>query len=185
MNKKELRRIVSKEVKNVLREMIEQFEDIEKTAVHSIMYHGAQTSDGEVFLDFDPSIYGEYDATWFASEESIAEQFSKWHYDPDETQVVYKVRINSDNIADLRSIDVRDLLDELAMSDPRELISLLSQDFEGWVTDGSIGRGHYEDVAIFDTSTVEILEFKLKTKDGWTEYKSIDLANEEDDEEDE
>ena len=156
---------------------------IETTSLNGVFYHGSKTDEGEIFNDFDPSVFGDWGATWFTSMEEIAEEFTEWHADDaNEKTVVYRVRIKSDNIADLEDYDyAKDIMnayEEFGMvdsSDFREMIPILENRFDGWITVGGLGSRKYDDVAMFNMDKVEILDVKVKEKGGeWSEYHPID-----------
>lgn len=154
---------------------------IPKIKITGIFYHGSIVGkDDDIFTNFNIGHY-DWNAIWFASDEFIAEEFASWRGDwgdnSDEIKVCYKVSIKSTSIADITYELSQRIIEKWALNDLREAIDILSnKGYNGWKTTGGIDRHIYDDYAMFNLKGVKILEIKLFIDNEWTEYMSLEYA---------
>jgi len=152
---------------------------IPKTKLNGIFYHGSiLLEDDDLFNEFDFS-RSDWDAIWLADDEAVADEFSGWGGYDDGIRVVFRVEINVNSIADI-SYELFKIISEMwALSDFREAIPLLKQrGFNGWETSGSLDRIEYNDIAIFNPSSINIQDVKIFLDDDWTDFMDINDAQE-------
>jgi hypothetical protein len=157
----------------------EKFDDdnIEKIKIDGIYYHGTTYDKKEgKFTSFDTG-YSDFNATWFCDDEHIAEMFSdnKSDYFGKTIQIVYKVQINSEHIANVNWWSVaKELMEFLSTKDFRECYGYIQDlGYDGCLTSGSIGSEMYDDLAIFDLYCVKILSYKTFKNGKWSKYVAI------------
>lgn len=164
-----------------LEEVIEEaIGRIKKIKLNGIYYHGtAVQAEDDLFSEFNPG-YSDWDATWFSSDENIAEEFADTAgRDDSETTAIYRVKLQCAPVADIDYEQTKRMIEDWELNDFREVVSILTQKgFRGWKTTGSIGSLLYDDIAIFNTNCVHIQDIKLFLNGQWTEYMSLDQAQE-------
>jgi len=154
---------------------------IPKKSISGTFYHGTLIYDEDFFSTLKIG-QGDWEALWFSSEMDISEQFASRNlYDGDEDvlEIIFKVILNSDSIADIDYSLYQDLMEYYGKEDFRELIDILKEDgFEGWSIPGSIDNDSYNDIALFvNYGWVDIKSIKFKlSKDEWSEFISIHEA---------
>ena len=153
---------------------------IPKTKLNGVFYHGSiLLEDDDLFDEFDLG-YSDWDAIWLADNETVAEEFSDWRggYD-NEIKLVFRVKINVNSIADV-SYELSERINEIwGLSDFREAIPLLKQrGFNGWVATGWLDRIQYNDIAIFNPSSINIQDVKLFLDDNWSDFMNMNDAQE-------
>jgi len=126
-------------------------------SVSGTFYHGTSVDeDDELFDEFNPGVYGDYDAIWITDDRSAAEEFSGWKGGFNKKYVL-TVEYASNNMVLIDKRVYSDLCEYLGIDDLRESIDYLkSQGFDGWVTQGSIGRTIYNDIAVFNYDELKI-----------------------------
>lgn len=154
-----------------LKEYLEQYDvkrykrigdlKIPVTAVNGTFYHGSSVESGEDPFEVFEFGYSDWDAIWITPDKYVAEEFCSWQGDKGRDFYLYTVNFSSKNMALIDMSVFKDLQECFGFDDLREYISFLSQHgFDGWVTQGSIGRTIYDDIAVFDTDLLKILSYK-------------------------
>lgn len=70
-------------------------------------------------------------------------------------------------------------MEKYGLNDFRDLIPILQEKgFNGWKTTGAIDTTRYDDYAVFDLTCIQIEAVKLWMDGTWTDYISIDKAQE-------
>lgn len=130
-------------------------------SVSGTLYHGTSfedddDDDDEIFDTFNPNVYGDYDAIWVTDDKYIAEEFS--NRNGHNNRYVIEVEYSSTNMAIIDQGLFNDLKEYLGIYDLREAIPFLKNEgFDGWITQGSIGRHVYNDIAIFNYDDIKII----------------------------
>lgn len=153
---------------------------IKKIKLNGFFYHGTAIQSGDdLFSEFNPG-YSDWDATWFSDEENIAEEFAdSSNRSESETTAIYRVKLQCAPVADIDYEQTQRMIEDWGLSDFREVIPILiRKGFRGWKTTGSIGYTRYDDFAIFSTHCINVQDVKLLIKGNWTEYMSLDNAQE-------
>jgi hypothetical protein len=167
--------------KNRLKEIVihlmnESFSRIKKIELHGIYFHGTCLSErNELFRSLDGAFSG-WGAVWLADDEEIAEEFSfqKGGGKDEEIHVVYRIRIESNNIADIRYPIWKKIVDNIGASDVKEAIPMLKKNrFDGWFLPATLGSMKYNDICIFNPNLAEILDVKMFIDGKWTGYADI------------
>lgn len=164
---------------------IEMFYNLLKMRIPSIklngeFFHGTIIEKGEsIFEEFQEG-YSDWNAVWFSEDENISREFSEDKNWGDENfiNILYKVQINAKKIADISYELSEKISNYFDLDDFRDIIpELIKKKFQGWCVPGSIDTHKYNDYAIFDLSTIEIIGVSFKDGDNWTDYISIRDAN--------
>lgn len=153
---------------------------IPRKRLGGIYYHGSCMSDDSgLFNEFYVG-YADWDAIWVSDDEHISEEFSEWHANDEDVRVVYRVKVKSTGIADIDYETTQRMEEDWGLSDFRESIEILKRKgFKGWSVPGSIGMDRYDDIALFyPKEQTKILDCKLYISEDWTEYMSLDKAQE-------
>lgn len=150
--------------------------DIVNTEIDGIYYHGTTMDEG-FFDTLDPD-YSDWGAIWFTDDSNIADEFSD--NSGDENRVMFKVRLKSENIADLSMLDTaNEYMETQGVKDLRETIPhLVEEGFDGWITTGSIGSHIYDDIAIFNEDCIEYLGISFYEDGDWSDFIDIEEAEE-------
>ena len=167
-------------MKTIVEYLNEAKPKIRNKRLKGTFYHGSQIPEYEFFV---PSLgYGDWDAIWVTTNESAAEHYSPWHHyskDYSPIDVVFKINIVANKIAELDNSTANQLLDYYEESDLREIIPELQRlGFVGWETTGNIGRTAHDDIAIFDDRLLNVIAAKFRINGTWTEYIPIDECEE-------
>lgn len=152
---------------------------IPKTSLNGTFYHGSTLRDDDYVIEHFNFGNSDYDAIWLADDEAVADTFSTWHSsDTNDVRVVYRTNLKINNIADISYELSQRLVEDWALYDFRDSIEpLKKKNFNGWITTGAIDFIKYNDIAIFYPDKIQILDAKLFINGDWTDYMSIDDAN--------
>ena len=177
-----IKNIIKEEIRHLFEDYYDEHTDITipSIGINRTAYHGTafDSEEDNVFDEFDTN-YSDFEATWFSEEEYIAEEFSENRTAPGYIKAVYMVKLKSDNLADFSLSIFEELKNFYEYKDAREYIKLLKNaGFDGWITLGSIGYHQYDDIAIFNDNVIEIVGIKLLINEEWTDYMSLNEANE-------
>jgi hypothetical protein len=176
------RRTVSKQTRKS-RKPIERTYPIPKG---SDLYHGTiwNLSEGEYFTEFDPS-YSDFGVFWFTKDDHIAEQFARGaHYHPseDEFEVVMRFRTKKNlNLLDIDESQYQLGGDVLSLSEFVRESGIEVRDIYEHIDhrkyDGGKLRAHsgfpdgrYDDLALFDTKDLQIVEYKYLDDGNWSPW---------------
>jgi len=139
-------------------------------------YHGTCMLPDEGVFSTLKSGMSDFEALWVASDEWVSETFAASRCGTGRAEVedsfpaVYKIMQNVTNAIPIDQNLVKDLMFELDVNDPRELIPHLDTlGYDAWVAMGSVSERLYTDIAIF-SSEIEIEEMKMFIDGEWTDY---------------
>ena len=141
-----------------------------------VAYHGTSINkrhSSEVFTDLGSS-NGDYAAVWVTDEEEIAQSYAdRGGSDADEIQLVYRVVVNAERLAEISYEGAESLMNTLEVHDMRDTIDTLNGQYEGWSLVGSIGYKTYDDIALFSDDAVQVDAVKLCIEGAWTDYIDV------------
>jgi hypothetical protein len=153
--------------------------EISDKEISGIFYHGSIIQElDDLIKEFNPKVYGEYDATWITEDETMADEYSKYKQFNNELRCVYKVEIkNPLNVLVINSTTANDIMEYFSESDLRITIKYIHNlGYDGWSTTGSLNYQIYEDIAIFNSKNLYIDSVKLIINDDETDFMSLDEA---------
>lgn len=153
--------------------------EIPEKTISGIFYHGSIIQEiDDLITEFNPKIYGDYNATWLTEDESMADEYSTYKQSEGELRCVYKVEIkNPLTVIVISSTTADDIMEYFAESDLRNTIPFINDmGYDGWSTTGSLNYQEYEDIAIFNSKNLYIHSVKLIIDDNDTEFMSLDDA---------
>ncbi len=158
-----------------------------ETSFNGLVYHGSMlTPDDEAIWTDVSESYSDWGAVWVTPDEQAAEEFATRYIGsrpPEEGQVPFVIRLAADfpNLLDLLTdfpTEASEFRDEWCNRDIRECIDHFHRwGFDGWITDGSVGKLIYRDIAVWN-GAVGGTEVKIMVPDGkWSPYMSEEEAN--------
>ncbi len=160
-----------------------------ETSFSGLVYHGSMLTEiaEAVWTDLTDS-YSDWGAVWVTPDERAAKEFAGRYRgsrplggDGDEIPFVIRVEGDFQNLLDLTNFttDAADFRDEWCGGDIRDCIDHFRRwGFDGWITNASIGRLVYKDIAVWN-GAVGGTEVKILMPDGkWSAYMSEEEANE-------